>query len=91
MFGFVVVIVCIASAISTCSRNLAQPDACITESVEKLRPLLAVGDLGEGFQTPALEPMELEAIHMTRGPEFQATFKNLLVNGPSNFKIEKMR
>lgn len=30
-------------------------------------------------------------IRMDRGKEFKATFSNLLVTGPSNFKIEKLK
>lgn len=70
---------------------MPEPEPCIKAAAEKLRPLLAIGDLGEGFLTPALEPLVLEAVHMNKGPEFQAVFKNLLVYGPSNFKVESLK
>lgn len=55
-----------------------------------MRPLLARGDLGDGFRTPPMEPLALEAVKMSRGKEFQAQFSNLLVNGPSNFIVDKL-
>lgn len=53
--------------------------------------MLAVGDLGDGFKITPLEPLLIDIIHFKRGPEFSATFKNSLVNGPSNFIVEKLK
>ena len=60
-------------------------------ATEKVRPLLAKGDLGDGFLTPPMEPLALEVIKMNRGQEFSATFSNILVNGPSEFVVEKLK
>lgn len=80
-----------ASTIKTCSRNLPKPENCILREVEKLRPKLATGDLGDGFTTPPLEPMALDNINFQRGPEFSAKFNSLMVNGPSLFVVEKLK
>lgn len=80
-----------ASSITACSRNLRPPEPCLQKAAEAVRPLLAHGDLGDGFHTPPMEPLALESVSMSRGTEFQATFNDLLVNGPSNFQIEKLK
>lgn len=87
LFSFVLA----ASTITTCSRNLPKPEECILREVEKLRPLLANGDLGDGFKTPPLEPMALDNINFRRGPEFSAKFNSMMVNGPSGFIVEKLK
>lgn len=81
----------LASTIETCSRNLPRPEECIIRSVDKLRSALAIGDLGEGFKTPPLEPLHIDNIDMRRGNEFNAVFSNLYVNGPSKFVVEKLK
>lgn len=80
-----------ASTIESCSRNLPHPEPCIQAAAEKVRPLLAIGDLGDGFFTPPMEPLYLDTINMDRGQEFSATFNNISVNGPSNFIVEKLK
>ena len=35
--------------------------------------------------------LDIFRIRMDRGKEFKAQFSNLLVTGPSNFKIEKLK
>lgn len=66
-------------------------DKCILDSVEELRPRLATGDFGDNFNVPRIEPLQIDTIEMKRGNEFQATFSNILVSGPSNFVIEKLK
>lgn len=80
----------LASAIKTCSRNAPKPSECILDIINGLRQRLATGDLGDK-KTVALEPLGLDNIHFKRGPEFTASFNNLLVNGPSNFVVSKLR
>lgn len=80
-----------ASSINTCSRNLPSPEKCILDEINNLRPNLATGNLGDGVRTVPLEPLALENIHFKRGPDFQATFNNILVNGPSSFDVKKMK
>lgn len=80
-----------ASSITACSRNLAKPEKCILDEVEKMRQPLAIGDLGDGFKTVPLEPLYLEKIHFKQGPDFVATFSNLWVNGPSKFIVKKLK
>lgn len=80
----------LASAIQTCSRNSPNPSECILGVINGLRQRLATGDLGD-VKTVALEPLGLDNIHFKRGPEFTASFNNLLVNGPSNFIVSKLK
>lgn len=79
------------SSIQTCSRNHPDPDTCIRDAVTQVRPLLAHGDLGDGFQTPPLEPLYLDNIEMSRGNEFKAVFSEIQARGGSNFQIEKLK
>lgn len=58
---------------------------------EKLKPMLAVGDLGDGFVMPSLEPLALDLIRIRPGPELNAVFTNLIVNGPTSFVVEKLK
>ena len=81
-----------ASSITACSRNLPEPEACLINEVTKLRPMLSHGDLGDGFKTPPLEPLLLkDTIQWKRGKEFSASFSDLLVSGPGQFSVEKLR
>ncbi|XP_055375813.1 protein takeout [Condylostylus longicornis] len=79
------------SSIPTCKKTEPKINECITNAVYAVRPKLITGDLGEGFLTPPLEPLELDNISMGRGAGFQAVFSDLLVNGGSNFQIEKLQ
>lgn len=78
------------SAIKTCSRNSPKPSECILTVINGLRQRLATGDLGD-VKTVALEPLGLDTIQFKRGPEFTASFNNLLVSGPSNFVVSKLK
>lgn len=80
-----------ASAITTCSRNLPNPEKCIIDEINKLRDALTVGDLGDGFKTIPLEPLYLDNIHFKQGSDFSATFNNVLVYGPSSFTVTKLK
>jgi len=79
------------STIQTCPRNRPNVDQCIIKETHKLKPLLAAGDLGDGFKTIPLEPLALDNISFKRGPEFAASFRNIIVNGPSGFVVEKLK
>lgn len=81
----------IASAITPCSRNHPNPEECILKEINKIRPRLASGDLIDGSKTVALEPLPLDNISFKRGPDFIATFNNILVNGPSAFVVSKLK
>ncbi|XP_052894813.1 protein takeout-like [Anopheles moucheti] len=92
------VLVCIAgsfaavpSAIKVCSRNDPDLNRCIIESVNDLRPRLATGKISDEFRIPPLEPLALSTVNMDRGAEFKATFSELLVSGPSKFKIDNLK
>lgn len=80
----------LASAVKTCSRNEPRPGECILNIINGLRQRLATGDLGD-VKTVPLEPLGLDNIHFKRGPDFTANFNNLLVNGPSNFIVSKLK
>lgn len=58
---------------------------------ENLKPLLAIGDLGDGFLVPPMEPLGLDRVIMHPSPEFNAVFSQLLVNGPTGFVVEKLK
>jgi hypothetical protein len=59
--------------------------------VEKIRPNLANGDFGDGFDVPPLEPMFIDKIVMNRGADFQAIFSNLSVIGPGQFIVQNLK
>lgn len=81
----------LASSIKVCSRNTPNPSGCILNAINDLRLRLATGDLGDGVKSVPLEPLSLDNIHIKRGPEFTASFNNLLVDGPSNFVVSKLK
>lgn len=81
----------LASTIKTCSRNTPNPSECILNAIYGMRQQLVSGDLGDGVKTIPLEPLALDNIHFKRGPEFVVAFNNLLVNGPSNFTVSKLK
>ena len=58
--------------------------------MENLRPLLAHGDLGDGYHSPPLEPLYLDNIELGRGGQFHAVFSDMVVKGGSNFIINKL-
>jgi hypothetical protein len=57
------------------------------ESIEMLRPHITVGDLGENFTIPKLEPLNIDEIKISNGNDLQAIFSNLSVFGPSQFNL----
>ncbi|XP_035777179.1 circadian clock-controlled protein daywake-like [Anopheles albimanus] len=79
------------SSIKVCSRNDPNIAACITQAVNELRPRLASGKISEGFNIPPMEPLALSTVNMDRGSEFKAQFSDLLVSGPSMFKIDDLK
>ncbi|XP_067633442.1 protein takeout [Eurosta solidaginis] len=78
------------STITPCRRNDPQLEKCIIDAVYKLKPKLATGDLGEGYQTPALEPLYLDNIEIGNSRQFQAVFSEIMAYGGSNFRIDKL-
>uniref|UniRef100_A0A182NEN7 Uncharacterized protein n=1 Tax=Anopheles dirus TaxID=7168 RepID=A0A182NEN7_9DIPT len=78
-------------SIKVCSRNDPELSRCVTESVNDLRPRLASGKISDEFRIPPLEPLALSTVNMDRGAEFKATFSELLVSGPSKFKIDNLK
>lgn len=40
---------------------------------------------------PKMEPLALDRIVIRPGPEFNAVFTNLQVNGPASFVVEKLK
>ncbi len=74
-----------------CSRNNPKLSQCIIDSVKRLQPSLGSGKLADDFIVPGLEPLKVDSIKIERGKEFKANFGDLLVTGPSNFTIDKMK
>lgn len=64
--------------------------ACIKASIERARPFLAKGDFGEGFIVPKLEPLFIKKLAM-ESSDVNVTIHDLLVNGPSNFQVKKVK
>lgn len=79
------------SSIKVCSRNDPELSRCVIEAVNDLRPRLATGKISDQFQIPPLEPLALSTVNMDRGAELKATFSELLVSGPSKFKIDNLK
>lgn len=79
-----------APSIIPCHRDNPDLDNCIIKAVENVRPLLATGDLGEGYRSPPLEPLYLDNIELGRGRQFEAVFSDMIVKGGSNFIINKL-
>ncbi|KAL7012574.1 hypothetical protein ACKWTF_014936 [Chironomus riparius] len=79
------------SSVQVCSRNDPNIDQCIKNSVNKLKPYLATGDLGDGFIVPALEPFLYEGFSINPAANFLVKVNNASVIGASNFVIEKLR
>uniref|UniRef100_A0A336M337 CSON008823 protein n=1 Tax=Culicoides sonorensis TaxID=179676 RepID=A0A336M337_CULSO len=77
--------------IPRCSRTVRDPAKCILDAVEKLRPNLARGDLGEGWKIPKIEPLFLTGLRFYRGPDVNCLFDDVSVRGASNFQIEKLK
>ncbi|XP_023030605.1 protein takeout [Drosophila willistoni] len=78
------------SSITPCARDDPQLERCIINAVYQLRPLLTHGNLGEGYRTPPLEPLELDNIDLGRNSQFQASFTQLEARGGSNFIIDRL-
>jgi len=79
------------SSITPCSRNLINVEPCLVAEANKLKPMLATGDLGDGFHMPPMEPLALDKIIIKPSPDFNAVFTNLLVNGPTLFVVDKLK
>ncbi|XP_064535969.1 protein takeout [Drosophila montana] len=78
------------SSIRPCARDDPQLERCIINAVYNLRPLLVHGNLGDGYYTPPLEPLQLDNIELGRSSQFQATFTDLEATGGSNFIIDRI-
>ncbi|XP_061398089.1 protein takeout [Musca vetustissima] len=68
-------------SIVPCHRDNPDLNNCIIKAVEDLRPLLATGELGEGYRSPPLEPLYLDNIELGRGRQFEAVFSEMVVKG----------
>lgn len=79
------------TTIKVCSRNDPELSRCVIESVNDLKPRLATGKISDDFKIPPLEPLALSTVNMDRGAEFKATFSELLVSGPSKFKVDNLK
>ncbi|XP_075236822.1 protein takeout-like [Lycorma delicatula] len=79
----------IPSYIKICKRNDPHVEECILNSVEQLRPRLVNG-IPE-LDVPALEPLTLPEVVVSRGGNFRAVGTNVIVRGASNFKVTKLK
>ncbi|KAG5675666.1 hypothetical protein PVAND_005553 [Polypedilum vanderplanki] len=73
--------------IKVCPRSSSDLNKCIIESIELLRPHITIGDLGDNFTVPKLEPLSIDEIIIDNGNDLEANFKNLSVFGPSKFNV----
>ncbi|XP_030387470.1 protein takeout [Scaptodrosophila lebanonensis] len=78
------------SSITPCARDDPQLERCIIAAVYQVRPLLAHGNLGDGYTTPPLEPLALDNIEVGRSSQFQAVFTDIEASGGSNFVIDRL-
>ncbi|XP_014245420.1 circadian clock-controlled protein-like [Cimex lectularius] len=79
----------IPSYIHVCKRNDPNLNQCIVNSVQALLPKLKKG-IPE-LDVPALEPLHLPEIVISRGGNFKAIGKNIIVRGASNFEIKNFK
>lgn len=79
----------IPNYIHVCKRNDPKIEECIINSIEKLRPKLNKGI--PDLEVPSLEPLNLPEIDVSRGQNFHAFGRNIVVSGASNFKITKLK
>jgi len=63
---------------------------CIKNAIEGAQPYLAAGNFGEGFIVPKLEPLFIKKLAMESN-DVNVTIYDLLVNGPSNFQVKKIK
>lgn len=63
---------------------------CLKNAIERARPFLAQGDFGEGFIVPKFEPLFIKKLEMMSS-DVNVTIYDLLVNGPSNFEVKKIK
>ncbi|XP_034479904.1 uncharacterized protein LOC117785782 [Drosophila innubila] len=78
------------SSITPCARDDPQLERCIINAVYQVKPLLVHGDLGDGYRTPPLEPLQLDDIELGGSSQFQAVFMDLVARGGSNFTIDRI-
>ncbi|KAM8712226.1 hypothetical protein ACLKA7_012703 [Drosophila subpalustris] len=78
------------SSITPCARDDPQLERCIINAVYQVKPLLVHGDLGDGYRTPPLEPLQLDDIELGSSSQFQAVFMDLVARGGSNFTIDRI-
>jgi len=77
------------SSIRPCSKNTRNIESCIIDEVIKLKPLLAGGNLGDGFQIPPMEPLALDPIFISNS-QLNAQFTGLSVRGATAFVVENL-
>jgi hypothetical protein len=79
-----------APIIRPCPRNHQNLSSCIIDEVERLRPNIANGNFGEGFDIPSLDPW-----YVTEFPinifDWNIKFSNIIVVGGSQFEIQNMK
>ncbi|KAH1024378.1 hypothetical protein HUJ05_003869 [Dendroctonus ponderosae] len=78
----------IPNYIKVCQKTDPNLSQCIIDSIEYLRPKLKEG-IPE-LNVPSIEPLPLNEIRLKSGPnqaQINANITNLLVHGPSSFKI----
>ncbi|XP_012275264.1 circadian clock-controlled protein [Orussus abietinus] len=93
--AFLLVVVSAALAIDVpdfihvCKRSDPNIEACITESVEKLRPYLKTGV--PEYNIPSLEPLLLNELVASEGSGLRITAKNVHAYGASDFIVRRLK
>ncbi|XP_051167773.1 uncharacterized protein LOC127285684 isoform X2 [Leptopilina boulardi] len=80
------------SYIKACKKSDPDINNCITNTIENLRDKLSKG-IPE-LEAPAIEPLLLKQIRLLRGPvgaRLDINLTNLMVSGPSTFKIRDLK
>ncbi|KAK2576594.1 hypothetical protein KPH14_005264 [Odynerus spinipes] len=75
--------------IHVCKRSDANVEACVTESVEYLKPYLQKG-VAE-YNIPSLEPLLLKELVAAEGAGIRITAKDVQAFGASDFTISKLK
>ena len=89
---FSAVFAVLPSYIKPCKKSDPDINKCITRSIDQLRDKLSVGipELG----APAIEPLNLKQIRLSRGPvgaRLDVNLTDLRVFGPSSFNIRDLK
>jgi len=77
-----------APSLKSCPRSLPDLSECIREAIELVRPNLATGNFGEGFETDSFDPFLIGDIFVNKGVKIDLL--GMQARGIPNFSIDKI-